>query len=124
MLEMWVWSLGGEDPLGREDPPEKKMATHSIILAWKIPWTEELGALQSTELQNSRTYTYTHRVRHDLATKQNKVEVKSLSRVWLFATPWTVADQAPPPVGFSRQEYWSGVPFPGGSDGKQNKGKW
>ena len=41
-----------------------------------------------------------------------KVKVKSLSRVQLFATPWTVAYQAPPSVGFSRQEYWSGLPFP------------
>ena len=39
-------------------------------------------------------------------------EVKSLSRVRLFATPWTVAYQASPSVGFSRQEYWSGLPFP------------
>ena len=39
-------------------------------------------------------------------------EVKSLSRVLLFATPWTVAYQAPPSMGFSRQEYWSGLPFP------------
>ena len=39
-------------------------------------------------------------------------EVKSLSRVRLFATPWTVAHQAPPSMGFSRQEYWSGLPFP------------
>ena len=38
--------------------------------------------------------------------------VKSLSRVWLFATPWTVAHQALPPMGFSRQGYWSGLPFP------------
>ena len=37
--------------------------------------------------------------------------VKSLSRVRLFATPWTVAHQAPPSMGFSRQEYWSGVPY-------------
>ena len=41
-----------------------------------------------------------------------KVKVKSLSRVWLFATPWTAAYQAPPPMGFSRQEHWSGVPLP------------
>ena len=41
-----------------------------------------------------------------------KVKVKSLSRVWLFATPWTAAHQAPPSMGFSRQEYWSGVPLP------------
>ena len=42
-----------------------------------------------------------------------KVKVKSLRRVWLFVTPWTAAHQAPPPMGFSRQEYWSGgaIPF-------------
>ena len=38
--------------------------------------------------------------------------MKSLSRVRLFATPWTVAYQAPLSMGFSRQEYWSGLPFP------------
>ena len=41
MQETWVQSLGREDPL------EKEMATHSSILAWKIPWTEEPGRLQS-----------------------------------------------------------------------------
>ena len=41
-----------------------------------------------------------------------KGKVKSLSRVWLLATPWTAAHQAPPSLGFSRQEYWSGVPLP------------
>ena len=41
-----------------------------------------------------------------------KVKVKSLSLIWLFATPWTVAHQAPPSMGFSRQEYWGGLPFP------------
>ena len=41
-----------------------------------------------------------------------KVKVKSLSRVRLVATPWTAAYQAPPPMGFPRQEYWSGVPLP------------
>ena len=40
-----------------------------------------------------------------------KVKVKLLSRVQLFATPWTAAHQAPPSMGFSRQEYWSGVPL-------------
>ena len=40
-----------------------------------------------------------------------KVKVKSLSRVWLLATPWTAAYQAPLSMGFSRQEYWSGVPW-------------
>ena len=41
-----------------------------------------------------------------------KVKVKSLSCVRLLATPWTEAHQAPPSMGFSRQEYWSGVPLP------------
>ena len=41
-----------------------------------------------------------------------KVKVKLLSRVQLFATPWTAAHQDPPSMGFSRQEYWSGVPLP------------
>ena len=43
-----------------------------------------------------------------------KVKVKSLSRVRLLATPWTAVYQAPPSTGFSRQEYWSGVPLPSG----------
>ena len=45
---MWIRSLGREYPL------EKGMATHSSILAWKIPWTEEPGGLQSMELQRVR----------------------------------------------------------------------
>ena len=53
--EMWVQSLGWEDPL------EEEMTTHSSILAWGMPWTEEPGRLQS---MGSR------RVRHDLVTKQ------------------------------------------------------
>ena len=44
--EIWVWSLGQEDPL------EEGMATHSNILAWRIPWTEEPGGLQSTGLRS------------------------------------------------------------------------
>ena len=47
MQETWVQSLGQEDPL------EKGMATHSNILAWRIPWTEEPGRLQSIGLQES-----------------------------------------------------------------------
>ena len=55
--EMQVQSLDWEDPL------EKEMATHSSILAWGIPWTEECGGLESMRSQ---------RVRHDLATKQQQ----------------------------------------------------
>ena len=57
MRETQVGSLGWEDPL------ENKMATHSSILAWKIPWTEELGGLQSMGSQ---------RIGHDLVTKQQQ----------------------------------------------------
>ena len=45
-----------------------------------------------------------------------KVKVKSLSRHRFFATPWTVTYQAPPSMGFFRQEYWSGLPFPSPED--------
>ena len=50
MRETWVQSLGWEDPL------EKEMATHSSILAWRIPWTEEPGGLQSTGSEEVRHY--------------------------------------------------------------------
>ena len=58
MQETQVWSLGWEDPL------EEEMTNHSSILAWRIPWTEEPGGLQSMELQRVEqdweTYTHTH----------------------------------------------------------------
>ena len=125
----------------------------TYILAWKIPWTEELVRLQSMGSQ---------RAGHDLVTEYARIaqaaaaakslqscptlcdpidgspigssvpgilqtrtlewvvisfssawkwkgKVKSLSHVRLFTTPWTTAHQAPPSMGFSRQEYWSGV---------------
>ena len=54
MQETWVRSLGQEDPL------EKEMATHSSTLAWKIPWTEEPGRLQSMGSQRvGRDFTFT-----------------------------------------------------------------
>ena len=45
-----------------------------------------------------------------------KVKVKSLSHVWLFVTLWTIAHQGPLSMGFTRQEYWSGLPFPSPGD--------
>ena len=50
------------------------------------------------------------------STDSCEVKVKSLSHVRLFATPWTVAYQVPPSMGFSRQEYQSGLPFPSPGD--------
>ena len=52
----------------------------------------------------------------DLEKAEEVSEMKSLSHVRLFATPWTVAYQAPPSMGFSRQEYWSVLPFPSPGD--------
>ena len=87
MWETWVWSLCPEDPL------EKEMATHSSILAWRIPWTKEPGGLYSP---------LGHRVGHDW--------VISLSFSFT-TTPWTVG-QAPLSMWFSREEYWNGLSFP------------
>ena len=108
MRETRVQSLGQEDPL------EKEMAKHSSTLAWRIPWTEEPGRLQSTGLQG---------VRHDWATSLSLIiserHVLTILLLLLFrwsvvsdsfATLWTAAHQASLSVGFSRQEYWSGLP--------------
>ena len=89
-------------------------------------WTGKPGMLQSMGLQ---------RVRHDWATELNwrwllahcykgmtywhlllLLLLSRFSRVRLLATPWTAAYQAPLPMGFSRQEYWSGVPLPSPTD--------
>ena len=99
MWETWVRSLGQEDSL------EKEMATHSSILAWRIPWTEEPGGLQSTGSQ---------RVGHDWATTsffflslspaslevitsliKNNFSVFSLNPIAL-ASSWTLVYQLPP----------------------------
>ena len=69
-----VWSLG------QEDPPKEEMATHSSILAWKTPWTEEPGRLQSMGLE---------RVRHHWETKHRKEAVsKGRERGGSLTTPW------------------------------------
>ena len=87
MQKTGVWSLGQEDPL------EKGMATHSSILAWETPWTEESGGLQSMELQRVGVTE-----QQTLSLLWSKVyqfsSVQLLSRVRLFATPWTTARQA------------------------------
>ena len=71
MRETWVRSLGWEDP------PEEDMVTHSSILIWEIPQTEEPGGLQSMGLQ---------RVRHDLVTKHNTVQ--QTNTVKMNRVPW------------------------------------
>ena len=160
MQETRVWSLGWEDPL------EKEMGTHSNILAWKTPWTDEPGRLQSMGSQRvgydwatslslsyylkysplevysayplTVTSTKTHWQTNSASIHFSSLmwrlplspshlkgvfwvempwsEVKSLSHVWLSVTPWTVAYQAHLSMGFSRQQYWSGLPFPSPGD--------
>ena len=66
MQETQVGSLGQEDPL------EKEMATHSSILAWESPWTEEPGGLQPMGFQ---------RVRHDLVTEQEFINILCLNAI-------------------------------------------
>ena len=90
MHKTWVQSLGQEDPL------EKGMVTYASILAWEIPWTAEPGRLQSMGSQTQTQLSDKH------------ITVQSLSHVQLFATPWTIAHQAPLSMGFPRQEYRSG----------------
>ena len=83
----------------------------------------------TTEVINTHTHSHTHTLSLSLThththtpsgwnylSKEMIMIVKLLSRVQLFATPWTVANPAPPSMGFSRQEYWSGLPFPSPGD--------
>ena len=96
MWETQVQTLDWEDPL------EKGMATHFSILAWRIPWTEEAGGLQSmgvaksqTRLNNQHTYTYIHTHTSHLypfiINLYIDLKWKLLNHVPFFETPWTVA---------------------------------
>ena len=67
-------------------------------------------------LQNNKYISLCYRVGPCCLCEEKGREGKSLSRVRLLATPWTLAHQAPPSMGFSRQEYWSGLPFPSSGD--------
>ena len=77
--DTWVWSLGWDDPL------EKEMATHSSILAWRIPWTDESCGLQSMGSK---------RVGHDWVTKHSPIV--SVPSSWLHLNKYLVP-KAPPP---------------------------
>ena len=140
LRETRVWALGREDPL------EKEMATHSSTLAWKIPWIEEPGRLQSMGSQ-SRTrlsdFTSLHFMQYCSLQHQTLLPLpvttttgcccrfSSVSSFflelflhWSPVAYWTPTDLGSssfsvpsvfvfmPLMGFSRQEYWSGLPFP------------
>ena len=140
MQETWVQSLGWEDLL------EKEKATHSSILAWRIPWTVWSMGVTKSQTQLSDFYirlqvdhpvfpptfrsndnpqcvddTHDPLLSCSLLLMLNKVQNIStgwlcmlirFSHVWLSATLWTVACQALRSMGFSRQEYWNGLPCP------------
>ena len=131
----------GFDPWVRKDPLEEGMATNSVILAWRLSWTEEPGRLQSIRLQRVRKrlkrfsmclsssqdsgVRLPKRFTKDLCLKLSVTRsvrrtlrrfLCALSRVWLFVTPWTVAHQASLSMEFPRQEYWRGLPFPSPGD--------
>ena len=131
---------------GSGDPLEKEMTTYSSVLAWEIPWPEELGRLQFMGLQKIQWFNDNMHLHHcwgqpcspghihiwadtmrghfclitrparmcPLFPSQRLGESECVSRsvVADSATPWTVARQAPLSMEFSRQEYWSGLPFP------------
>ena len=86
--------------LGQEDPLKKEMATHTHILAWRVPWTEEPGQLQSMVSQGVRhDWNDLHTGNHNnpmvvLNAMKWFSSVQSLRHVWLFATPWTATRQA------------------------------
>ena len=82
---MRVWSLGWEKPL------EEGMATHSSVLVWRIPWTEETGRVQSLGSQNRTWLKWL-----SMHTQKEALLfiVQLLSHVWLSATLWTAAHQA------------------------------
>ena len=107
---MWVRSLSREDSL------EKGIATHSSILAWRIPWRAEPGGLQSKGSQRAghdwsdlaRTYTLAGRFfTSELPRKPICIYMKVSQSCLTPATPWTIQS-----MEFSRPEYWSGESFP------------
>ena len=89
------------------------------ISEWKDPFfSTSLSQNSHDSLNSERTQVVITNFLHyyrslSLWTDRHKTyKCLSLGHVWLFGTPWTVAHKAPPSMGFSRQEYWSGLPFP------------
>ena len=114
MWKTWVRSLG------REDPPEKEMATHSSTLAWRIPWREEPGGLQSMASQ---------RVGHDWALSLHSPIMATVNNLRGFpggsavkASAWNVGDPGSIPGSgrFTRGRKWQPTPIllPGESHGR------
>ena len=94
---------------------EKEIATHSSVLAWRIPGT--WGAWWAAIYGVTQSWT---RLKRLSSSSRNRLKnrpvcacmLRHFSRVQLCATPQMATHQAPPSLGFSRQEHWSGLPFP------------
>ena len=103
--------------LGKENVKAVYCRPAYLTYAEYIMWNAELDEAQAGIKilgWNINNLSYADDINFIAESKSS--EVKSLSHVRLFATPWTVAHQVPPPMGFSRQEYWSGLPFPSPGD--------
>ena len=111
MQQIWLRSLGQEGPLekGRSAAASAAKSLQPCLTLWDpidgsppgspIPGILQARTLEWVAISFSNAWKW-------------KVKVKSLSCVRFLVTPWTAAYQAPLPMGFSRQEYWSGVPLP------------
>ena len=98
-------------------PPPSLISTPSLYVSSPSgKWTFDLAFISYSSESSSSIFPQKHLGHSLLSRKQWKVKVKSLIGVRLFATPWTIAYHAPPSVGFSRQECWSGLPFPSPGD--------
>ena len=117
------WLIGKASDAGRDWGQEKNRTTEDEMVGWhhrldglKFEWTlgvgDGQGGLVCCDSWGRKESDTTER----LNWTELKVKVKLLSCVQLFATPWTVAYQAPLSMGFSRQESWSGLPFPSPGD--------
>ena len=114
----WIVAL----PCSFESPAQRKLAPVLRRSCGELPLKRNRGlpptASTNTSHMSVSRWKQIFQLQCSLrrAVAQAKVKVKSLSRVQLFVTPWTVAYQDPLSMGFSRQEYWSGLPFPSPGD--------
>ena len=99
-----------------ESKPEWLQNPSSLWINWGTRYKTDTQSRRSAQKEGWKigsTYSVRRLEGEQWLPKVGKRREKSLSCVWLFATPWTVANQVPPSMGFSRQEYWSGLPSPG-----------
>ena len=101
-----IWNIF---PNSDEESAEAKSCTHKDLTLWS--WITDKISPHLCPMDN---YSPWSPIVYEIKIKCERV--KSLSCVRLFATPWTVAHQAPPSMEFSGQEYWSGLPFPSPGD--------